>query len=179
MAWPNGPEATDKPEEKKQLTAWTVSTYYKKSIEEHEHFTKDGMEVIHKIGWRGGSWTVYTNDGKPPVFEFVETPGGNGALDSIDIYNCYGNNIEEVELNETWDGCWDDVEWSDNIEEDEQERLQELADEEGWYALEEEGWSLDSETYIWGPILIEGDNNFRLIIEADQDGNVIELKDIE
>ena len=58
---------------------------------------------------------------------------------------------------------------------------QEAIDEEGYYtALEEDGWMHDeTEMWIWGPILIEGDNNFRLIIEADQDGNVIELKDIE
>ena len=35
MAWPNGPEETDVLVEKKELTAWTVSTYYKKRSEEH------------------------------------------------------------------------------------------------------------------------------------------------
>jgi len=35
--------------EDKKLTEWTVSTYYKKSIEEVEHFTKDGMEIVHRI----------------------------------------------------------------------------------------------------------------------------------
>ena len=39
MAWPNGPEETDVPVEKKELTAWTVSTYYKKSIERTLNYT--------------------------------------------------------------------------------------------------------------------------------------------
>lgn len=173
MAWPNGPDENTKAEEKKPLTAWTVSTYYKKSIEEHEEYTKDGMTIIRKTGWRGGTWTVYTNDGNPPVFDFTEVPGGDGKTDSISIYDAYSNNIEEVELNETWDGCWEDIEWPDDIDEEEQERLEALIEEEGFYAIEEEGWYQgDSATYIWGPILIEGDNDFRQIIQADEDGNV-------
>jgi len=168
MAWPNGPEATDKPEEKKELTAWTVSTYYKKSIEEHEEYTNDGMTVVRKTGWRGGSWTVYTNDGNP----------GDGKTDSISIYDAYGNNIEEVELNETWDGCWEDIEWPEDLDEEERERLEALIDEEGFYAIEEEGWYQgDGATYIWGPIVIEGEGGFRRIIIADEDGNVSEFEE--
>ena len=156
MAWPNGPEETDVPVEKKELTAWTVSTYYKKSIEEVEHFTKDGMEIVHRTGWRSGSWTVYTNDGNPPEFEFAQVPGGNDAIDSIDMNSCYTNNIEEVEMVETSDGCWEDTEWPDDMDEEEQERLQEAIDEEGYYtALEEDGWMHDeTEMWIWGPIEI-------------------------
>lgn len=180
MAWPNGPEPTDKPEEAKELTAWTVSTYYKKSIEEHEQFVKDGMTIIRKTGWRGGSWTVYTNDGNPPEFEFTEVPGGDGKTDSININSCYSNNIEEVELNETWDGCWEDIEWPEDMDEDEQAELEALIEEEGFYAVEEEDWMADDcDTYIWGPILIEGENGFRKIIEADADGNVSDFEEDE
>ena len=183
MPWPfpDSEEPTANiPEEKKELTAWTVSTYHKKSIEEHEHFVKDGVEVIHKTGWRGGSWTVYTNDGNPPEFEFTEVPGGDGSRDSIDINNCYGNNIEEVEFNETWDGCWDETEWPDDIDEDEKAAIEELMEEEGYYtAFEENGWdSDDTEMYIWGPILIEG-NDIRKIIIADEDGNVTDFEEDE
>ena len=179
MAWPNGPEPTDVPEEKKELTAWTVSTYYKKSIEEHEEYTKDGMTIIRKTGWRGGSWTVSTNDGNPPEFEFTEVPGGDGKTDSISIYDAYVNNIEDVELDSTFDGCWEDIEWPEDMDDDERERLEALIDEEGFYAIEEEeGWYQgDSATYLWGPILIEGENGFRKIIIADEDGNVSEFEE--
>ena len=187
MAWPFGPDddtptpfpGSSEPKEKKELTAWTVSTYYKKSIEEVEHFTKDGMEIIHRTGWRSGSWTVYTNDGNPPEFEFDYVPGGDGKKDSIDINNCYGNNIEEVELVETFDGCWDDIEWPNEIDEDEQSSIEEAMEDEGYYtALEEnDWWQSDTEMWIWGPIVIEGENNYRRIICADENGNVIDFNE--
>jgi len=179
MNWPfpKLESLTNESEIKKELTAWTVSTYYKKSIEEHEEYTKDGMTIIRKTGWRGGSWTVSTNDGNPPEFEFTEVPGGDGKTDSISIYDAYGNNIEEVELNETWDGCWEDIEWPEDIDDEERERLEALIEEEGFYALEEDGWYQgDSATYLWGPILIEDEagNQVRIIV-ADENGNVIDF----
>ena len=159
------------------MATWTVSTWYKKSIEEHEHFVKDGQEIVRKTGWRGGSWTVTTSDDNPPEFEFVEVPGGDGKRDSIDINSCYDNNIEEVELDSTFDGCWEDIEYPDDMDEEERERLEELMEEEGFYAIEEEGWySNDTECYIWGPILIEGENGFRKIIIA-HDGVAVDFVD--
>ena len=185
MTWPFGPDETapapfpgsNETTEKKTLTAWTVSTYYKKSIEEVEHFVKDGMEIVHRTGWRSGSWTVYTNDGNPPAFEFDYVPGGNDAKDSIDMNSCYTNNIEEVEFNETWDGCWDETEYPDDMDEDEQAAIEEAMEEEGYYsALEDNDWyHTDTEMWIWGPILIEGENGFRKIIVADENGNVTDF----
>lgn len=181
MTWPFAKDesASVEPQEKKELTAWNVSTYYKKSIEEVEYFVKDGMTIVHRTGWRSGSWTVYTNDSNPPVFEFTTVPGGNDAKDSVDMNNCYVNNIEEVEFNETFDGCYDDTEWPDDIDEDEQSAIEEAMEEDGYYdAFEQNDWSHDeTEMWIWGPILIEGDNGFRKIIEADADGNVSEVKE--
>ena len=181
MAWPNGPDENTKAEEKKPLTAWTVSTYHKKSIEEHEEYTKDGMTIVRKTGWRGGAWTVYTNDGNPPVFDFTEVPGGDGKTDSISIYDAYSNNIEEVELNETWDGCWEDIEYPDDMDEEEQERLAELIEEGDIYDVLEnqEGWmQSETEAWIWGPIQIDDANgNTVRIIVADENGNVVDYKD--
>jgi hypothetical protein len=161
------------------MANWTVSTYYKKSIEEHEHFVKDGQKLVYQTGWRGGSWTVTTSDDNPPEFEFVEVPGGDGRRDSIDMYNCCENNIEEVELIETYDGWWAEIEWPDDMDEEEQQRLQELIDEEGVYSLEDqEDWMHDeTEMYIWGPIQIEGENGFIKIIIADENGKVVDFKE--
>ncbi|NBW41872.1 hypothetical protein EBR25_12860 [bacterium] len=164
-------------EEEETLTAWTVSTLYKKSVEDYDCLTKDGLEIIHKLGWRSGSWTVYTTDGRPPKFIFTQMPGGNGSKDCLDILDNYGN-IKDVELNMNCDGCWVEIEWPENLDEDEQERLQELIDEDGIEALEEqEDWAMESTTYIWGPILIEGENGYRKIIVADDDGNISEYKE--
>lgn len=152
-------KSSNEPTEEKTLTHWTVKTQNKKSIEEIEYFTKDGMTIVHRTGWRWGEWTVATNDGNPPEFELGYVPGGDGAKDSIDMNNCYVNNIEEVEMVETSDGCWEDTEWPDDMDEDEQERLQEAIDEEGYYtALEEDGWMHDeTEMWIWGPIEISNE----------------------
>ena len=170
MPWPFGPD-DNAPAEKKELTAWTVSTYYNKSITEVEHFTKDGKEIIHSTGWRSGSWTVYTNDGNPPILEF--------SGDQLDINSCYSDNVEEVELNETFDGCWADVEWPDDIDEDEQAEIEEAMEEDGYYdALESrDWWASDTEMWLSGPIVIEGENSYRRIIVADEDGNVTDFKD--
>ncbi len=182
MAWPNGPEDTDVTPEPVKTTVWKVSPYYKKSCEEHEQYTKDGMTIVRKTGFRGASFFVYTNDGKPPEFEFDFVPGGDGNKDSINMYSCYTNNIESTELESMWDGCWEDIEYPEEMDEEEQERLAELIEDEGdiYDVLEnQEGWILDeTEAWIWGPILIEDeDGNKVRIICADEDGNVIDYKD--
>lgn len=159
------------------MAEWLVRTYYKKSIEEHEHFVKDGLTIVRKTGWRSGSWNVTTSDDNPPEFEFDFVPGGNGAKDSIDMNNCCYNNIEEVEFIETWDGCWEDIDWPEDWDEDTIEALQERIEENSFYDVleEEEGWVQDdTEMWIWGPIAIEDDEgNIVRIIEADDEGNVV------
>lgn len=162
------------------MAVWTVRTYFKKSIEEHEHFVKDGQTITRKTGWRSGSWSVTTTDDNPPEFDFDVVPGGDGRKDSIDMYNCPGANIDEVELIETWDGCWEDIVFPEDMDEEEQERLQELIDEEGFYdAIEDqEGWTQDdTECWIWGPIEIsDEDGNVVRIIIADEIGNVTDFE---
>jgi len=166
------------------MAIWKVSPYYKKSCEEHEHYVKDGMTIIRKTGYRGATFIVETSDDSPPEFEFNYVPGGDGRKDSIDMYNAYGNNIESVELDSMWDGCWEDIEFPEDMAEEEQERLQELIEEEGdiYDVLEnQEGWNQsDTEAWIWGPILIEDEagNKVRIII-ADNDGNITDFNEEE
>jgi hypothetical protein len=186
MAWPNGPDeitpfpGSEKTEQVK-TTTWTVSPYYKKSCEEHEQYVKDGMTIIRKTGYRGASFIVETNDGNPPEFEFDYVPGGDGAKDSLNMYDSPGSNIENVELDSMWDGCWEDIEFPEEMDDKEKERLQEIIEEEGdvYDVLEnQEGWSqYETEAWIWGPILIEGDNGFRKIVVADEDGNCVEYEE--
>lgn len=165
------------------MANWQVSTYYKKSCEEHQYFYKDGEVIKHVVGWRGATFYVETNDDNPPEFEFTFVPGGDGKKDSIDMYNAITNNIENVELESMWDGWYEDINFPEDMDEEEQERLQELIDEEGVYeALEnQEGWSQDdTEAWIWGPILIEdSEGNKVRIICADDDGNVVDFQEDE
>ena len=163
------------------MANWKVSPYFKKSCEEHEIYIKDDLTIRRKTGYRGASFYVETTDDNPPEFEFDFVPGGDGRKDSINMYDCPGSNIENVELESMWDGCWEDIEFPEDMDEEEQERLQELFEEEGVYEVLEgnEGWSnYETEAWIWGPILIEDENGNQIrIIVADENGNVIDYKE--
>ena len=159
--------------------AWyTVKTYYKKSCEQHEYFVqRDGEGKIKVIdGFRRCEYNVETNDDEFPNFEFTEVPGGDGKKDSLDLNSLGGDNIESSELVEMFDGgCWGDIE-IEGVDEDE-ERLRELINEEGSYAIEDDGdWYLeDTEVWVWGPLEVtDEDGNTRIII-ADEDGNVTDF----
>lgn len=163
------------------MAIWTVSTRYKKSCEEREYWThSDHGTMIRVNGFRRATYTVETSDDNPPEFEFDFVPGGDGKKDSIDFNNCEVNNIDNAELVELFDGgCWGGNEWPDDMDEDEIERLEELMEEEGSYAIEEEGWmNDDTEVWCWGPIEIatEAGDIVRTIC-ADEDGNVIDFKE--
>jgi hypothetical protein len=162
------------------MANWKVSPYYKKSCEEHEQYTKDGMTIVRQTGYRGASFYVETSDDNPPEFEFDCVPGGDGKKDSIDMYNCEVNNIESAELESMWDGCWEEVEYPEDMDEAERERLEELIEEEGdiYDVLEnQEGWyQSETQAWIWGPILIEDANGKQVrIICADADGNIVDF----
>jgi hypothetical protein len=161
------------------MANWKVSPLYKKSCEEHEQYTKDGLTIVRQTGYRGASFYVETSDDNPPEFEFDFVPGGDGSKDSIDMYNCEVNNIESVELDSMWDGCWQEIVYDDDLDEEEQERLEALIEEEGdvYDVLEnQEGWSQnETQAWIWGPIQIENDaGEVVRTICADADGNVID-----
>ena len=163
------------------MAVYTVRTYYKKSCEQHEHYVqREGNgKILVKDGYRSAEFTVETNDDNFPEFEFVEVPGGDGKKDSLDMYNLFGDNIESSELVEMFDGgCWGDIEF-EGLTLEQEEELEELINENGAYALEDEGeWYLeDTEVYIWGPIEVTDEAGSVRIIIADEDGNVVDFKD--
>lgn len=162
------------------MANWQVSTYYKKSCEEHEYYVKEAQTLIRKTGFRGATFLVETSDDNPPEFEFTYVPGGDGKKDSINMYDAIVNNILNVELDSMWDGWYEDIDFPADMDEDEQETLQELIDEEGVYeALESNGWeNHETEAWVWGPILIENAEGNRVkIICADDNGNIVDFKE--
>lgn len=166
------------------MATWTVSTYYKKNVQEVETYNQRNGEgkVTVTNGYRWGNWTVETTDDNPPEFEFTQVPGGDGRKDSIDMLNCEVNNIESVELIDMNDGgCWYDVE-IEGLDEEAEEELREFLDENSPYELEEredDPWMQgDTEWWIWGPIEIkDADDNTVRIICADADGNVVDFEE--
>ncbi len=138
------------------MATWTVSTADKKSVEEHELWSKDGQTIRRVTGFRWGTWTVTTSDDNPPEFELKQTPGGNDDYDSIDMNDCSENNIEDVELDNLDDGWYGDVTYPDDMDEDEQERLDELWEEDSYSAWEGDGWvNYETEVWVWGELNIE------------------------
>lgn len=183
MPWPLDNEPAEV--EETTSTWFTIKTYYKKSCEQHEYFSHPDYEGRIKVtdGFRFAEYRVETNDGNFPQIDFTSVPGGNDALDSIDLNSCFGDNVENTELIEMFDGgCWGDTEFPDDMPEEEQERLQEFIDENGSYALEdEEGWMLDdTEVWVWGPLEVTNeDTGESRIVTADEDGNMIDFKEEE
>lgn len=165
------------------MATWTVKTHYKKSCEQHEHYVqREGNgRILVKDGFRFAEFTVETSDDNFPEFEFVEVPGGDGKRDSLDMDSLEGNNIESSELVEMFDGgCWGDIEIEGIDDDEEVEELEEFINENGAYALEDEGeWYLeDTEVYVWGPLSVTNDaTGEERIIIADEDGNVVDFEE--
>ena len=168
------------------MAQWTVSTYYKKSCQEVEHWVQSNGKGKLTVtnGFRFGEWTVETSDDNPPEFEFTEVPNGDGRKDSIDMCNCEVNNIESCELVEMFDGgCWYDTDF-EGLDDEQQEEIEAFIEENSVYELEEredDPWhNEDTEWWIWGPIEIKNEAGERVrIICADEDGNVVDFKDEE
>ena len=164
------------------MAIWTIRTHYKKSCEQIEYYYNrkiPGAKIIVRDGFRRAEFTIETTNDNFPDIEFDEVPGGDGKRDSLDLFSLIGDNIEGTELVEMFDGgCWGDVE-IEGLDEDEEERLRELIDEEGAYALEDEGdWYLsDTECWVWGPLELEDEEGNTRIIIADEDGNVVDFEE--
>ena len=166
------------------MATWTIRTHYKKSCEQIEYYYNrniPGAKIIVRDGFRRAEFTIETTDDEFPAIEFDEVPGGDGKRDSLDLFSLIGDNIDSTELVEMFDGgCWGDIE-IEGVDEDEEERLRELIDEEGAYALEDEGdWYLsDTECWVWGPLELEDEEGNVRIIIADEDGNVVDFVEEE
>jgi hypothetical protein len=165
------------------MAIWTIRTHYKKSCEQIEYFYNrniDGAKVIVRDGYRRAEFTIETTDDEFPDIQFTEVPGGDGKKDSVDLFSLIGNNIDNTELVEMFDGgCWGDTEVEGVEDEDEVERIKELISEDGSYALEDDGdWYLDeTECWVWGPLEIEDEEGNVRIIIADENGNVVDFKE--
>jgi hypothetical protein len=169
------------------MAQWTIRTFYKKSCEQHEYFYNraiEGAKIIVKDGYRFAEFSIETTDDEFPQIKFDSVPGGDGKTDSVDLFSLNGSNIESTELIEMFDGgCWGDIEIEGIEDEDEEDRLRELINEEGAYALEEDGdgdWYLsDTECWVWGPLEVTDEEGNVRIICADEDGNMVDWDDEE
>jgi hypothetical protein len=127
------------------MVKYKISTEYKKSIVEVNFWYKDGMTIRRETGWRWGSGDVILvdNDEEENFLAAVQS-------EEVDVYDY------EFELDSLDDGCWEDVEYPEDMSEEERERLDELWNDEPHEGWENEGWSLDdAELWFTGPIKLE------------------------
>ena len=106
------------------MALWKIEPTWKKSLRERIHYTKDDKTIIVETGWRWGEFTCETEDDNPPLIE-----------EGTDLFNC----DYEVEMQETFDGCWEEREFY-GFTEEEEEAMIEWLDENSAWDLEEEGW---------------------------------------
>ena len=134
------------------MAQWKVEPTWKKSVIERNYMHKGDNTIIVEIGWRWGEFIVYTEDDNPPDIEA-----------GVDIFNCG----YESEMVETFDGCWDDIEY-DNVDDDTLEWLEEFLEDNSYYDLEEHGWE-----YGDCEMIIDCDLEITRINEDGTDGESI------
>lgn len=127
------------------MEKFNISTEHKKCVQEVDFWYKDGMTIRREVGWRWGNGTITVHDEeqKQALLSDVES-------EEINVYDY------EFELDSLDDGCWDDVEYPEEMSEEERERMDELWDEDTYEGWETEGWSIgDNELWFTGPIKLE------------------------
>lgn len=128
------------------MAIWTLTNYHKKNAVEKQFWVKDGITVIKEEGFRWGVWTCESED-RPDI-----------DLDNPDGYELMSTDYD-WEMQEMIDGSW--VEWvfPDDIDEEEQERIQELWNEDSFEGLEGDDWVNDeTEHWIYGPLKLTNDD---------------------
>jgi len=131
------------------MATWKLETRYKKNIQETEYFYKGKDCIEYETWWRWG----YAKFDVPDDVDFVAYL--KDELD-IDLEDDNGIDIYSLEF-DVMDHSFDDgvsCQWTfpDDMDEEEQERIQELFDEEWHEGLENDGWqATDTEVVFHGP----------------------------
>lgn len=132
------------------MATWSLSTRYKKSVEERMIFTHtDGrtIEIVH--GYR---WCKFTteSDTKP----VIETEDENGS------YNVYDDPNHDWEMEFLDDGWYFDIAFPDSVSEEEREVILDAWHEASFEGLEELGWidCGETELILSGPLDLENES---------------------
>ena len=144
---------------------YAVSAYRKKSLIEIEmYYHEDGRGLNTEIGWRNGTFIV-TPQNQEEVDDlksciFVEGVHSWEDDNEPDIWDY--ESFEEIEMDSTWDGCWEEfIFYGKHFTEEEQEALEEEFEndeEQHWRNdfLEEKGFETQGCNWqIHGGIIVE------------------------
>ena len=128
------------------MAIWKITNATKKNAVERQFWIKDGVTVIKEEGFRWGIWSC-ESDEQPDI-----------DLDNSDGYELMSTDYE-WEMEEMIDGSWVDWTFPEDMDEEEQERIQELWDEDSFEGLEGDGWINDeTEHWIYGPIKLTNED---------------------
>ena len=118
------------------MATWIIHPSWKKSLIERQYYHKGDNTIVVETGWRWGKFEVETEDENVPTI----SAGDN-------LWDCGYN----VEMLETSDGCWEEIEY--DCDDETQDFLEDFLQEHSYYELEEEeGW-------------VQGDNE--MILDCD------------
>lgn len=137
------------------MAIWKITNSHKKNAVERQFWVKDGVCVIKEEGYRWGVWTC-ESDQQPDI-----------DLDNPDGYELMSTD-HDWEMQEMIDGCWAEWVFPDEIDEQEQERIQELWNQDSFEGLEQDGWYNDeTEHWIYGPIKLVNEETGDEFIGSD------------
>lgn len=140
---------------------YQVSNKYKKCYVEYEYlknYDTDPMDtVVIETGWRSGNWFV-TPQEEHEVEMLVEAMADDfeDELEMNDFSEA--ENFSEAEMIDSWDGCWDDWDWTGykSKEGEELEEFIEEVQEEGMFYLLDNGFDTDECICVFqGQVIVE------------------------
>lgn len=135
------------------MPRYIVSARYKKStleVETWAHKKDFNKSFTKEVGWRSGSFKVTMSKD-----EFEEIPKED---EEAKFYPYF---YDESELVSTWDGCWEDFDFSEGtISEEEQEQIKAAWEEENYEGIENLGYQqVETDIILIGPLDFELDDD--------------------
>ena len=127
--------------------SWILSTATKKNVTQVETWVRGDQTIRRTIGWRWGS-VVY--DEKPDI---DLTESSEHFDEGILVYDI--GDVVDVTLD---DGCWEEMEFSDSITEEQRTEIETLFNDGEDYTMEDEGWIYDSSLVFHGELELEESN---------------------
>lgn len=113
---------------------YRVGPLNKKCVTEVERWSKDGEDLVHRIGWR---WGYVLMNEKPDLSDY------DPETEWINVYEDW-----DCELDSCDDGCWEEWEYPESWTEEEQEAFQE-AWEEDWHDAPLNMGFTEEDTELW------------------------------
>jgi hypothetical protein len=142
------------------MALYKLSPKYKKSAVEVASWEKDGVTIVYREGYRGG--TFYCESDTRPDISLEDN-------EQLYIWDADCGTADCWEMEELWDGCWGGWEFPDDMPQEEQDRIEALWEEDSYTAMEEDGWyHSDTEYYFEGPLTMTCDGVELSDAESDE-----------